>query len=152
MVFTLEGFPYPLIIGRELTICNDTKQNLSDATNQKLDCIAIPFFHPNLPRDKSSIEEETEPLAKADILIDANKWSRQVIGKLSKDINLDSPYSNINSQSKFYLKQELNYAIHLGVGGFIIPSAQENHANYSRIINKVYFLLICNVCSCVSSY
>ena len=137
MVFTFEGFPYPLTIGRELSVCNNIINTLKVASQQQLDCIAIPLFHPNLIRDKSSIEEEIEPLAKADILIEADKWGRHVIGKLSTDVNVDSPYAHINEKSKFYLKQELNYAIHLGVGAFIISSPRENFHNYARIINKV---------------
>ena len=137
MVFTFEGFPYPLTIGRELTVCNDIKNNLKATFHQHIDCIAAPLFHPHLSRDKLSIEEELDPLAKADLLIDADKWTRHVIGKLSTDIHLDSPYSHISDKSKFYLKQELNYAIHLGVGAFIVPFPREKFDNYARLLNKV---------------
>ncbi len=140
MVFTYEGIPFPLIFGREQTICNDLNQNLHDAFKQQIDCIAIPFFHPRLDRDKESIENEIEPLAKADTLVDSEKWMRNIIGKLSRDIDIDTSNPHKNAKSKFYLKQELNYAVHLGAGGFIIPGPSVKSENYARVINKVNFL------------
>lgn len=139
MVFTHEGIPFHLVVGRELTVANELKQNLKTSYQQQTDCILIPLFHPSFTRDKTSIEEEIDPLAKADTLIDSDKWLRNVLGKLSQNIDLDSKYSHISSKSKFYLKQELNYAIHLGVNAFIIPSPMGRFENYARLMNKVNF-------------
>ena len=140
MVFTHPGIPFVLTIGRELTICNNLEQNLEAGFQQQIDCLALPLFHPRSQRNKESMNIETYPLAKADTLIDSDKWMRNIIGKLSQDINLDSQYPHINTKSKFYLKQELNYAIHLGVHAFVIPKATSNCHNYARIINKVSIL------------
>lgn len=137
MVFTQQGVPFALTIARELTICNALEQNLKAAFEQQVDCLILSLFHPQLQRSKQSIDIEGYSLAKADILIDSEKWMRNVIGKLSQDVNLDSPYAHICKKSKFYFKQELIYAIHLGVHAFIIPKASANSHNYARLVNKV---------------
>ena len=137
MVFQHEGLPYSLILGREISVCNNLSKHLEAIYKQNVDCIITPLFHPSFPRDKESIEEETDPLAKADTLIPFDIWMKHVVGLLSQDIDLDSQYEHIRSRSKFYLKQELNYAVHLGIEGLIIPGPTKKSDNYARVINKV---------------
>ena len=137
MVFHHEGLPYPMILGRHLTICNNLSQDLDSIYKQQIDCIFTPLFHPNFPRDKQSIEEEIDPIAKADTLIPSEIWMKHVVGVLSQDIDLDSKYEHVSSTSKFYLKQELKYAAHLGIEGFVVPGPTKKADNYARVLNKV---------------
>ena len=139
MVFVKDGIPYRLYVGKEFTISNNLNSDFKEALKKKLDFIVLPLFHPLLLRDKYSINKRIEPLAKADILIeDSQKWNNSIVSRISADLDLESPFENIRRKSKFLLKQEIKYAIHIGLYALILPSPQESSpTNYSRIINKI---------------
>nr|CAG8442217.1 14819_t:CDS:10 [Entrophospora candida] len=59
-------------------------------------------------------------------------------GKIPEWINLDSSDQNIRINSEIALKQQLSWAIHLGLTAVLIPFPSELLFNYARCLNSIF--------------
>ena len=65
------------------------------------------------------------------------------MGKLSVDIDVDSPDSKIRQQSELMLSQELQYCNHLGLPAIMLSLTGQNHVNLARILHNKIFTNCC---------
>ena len=82
---------------------------------QGCELLVAPLAHPRYRRDHRRPRDE--PATRSDLLLHSGQWGRQVVGKLSPWLQLDSPHAAIRRRSEAAFRQEIAWAAHLGLAG-----------------------------------
>jgi protein arginine N-methyltransferase 5 len=127
-----------LIFGtREYNIRN-IRDTLSSAEELKIDFVVTPLFHPRLRRDvKGTSSSRTGPITRSDRELDSKDWIANVVGEVSEWIDCDNPDPSIQKASEKALKQEFNWASHLGLQALVFPMPCLRSPNYAALIQQL---------------
>lgn len=93
--------------------------------------LAIPLFHPRFQfRNENSI-------TRSDMVLDSRGWTSSVVGVLSKWIDVDSPFDDLQKRSEVAFKQEIAWATHLSVPAIVLGTPKRNCVQLAHLVNQV---------------
>ena len=117
-----------LSVGVELTCVRELPGALDAAVAAGFDFAALPLFHPRGRREGGGggggaphHPPREEPPTRSDLTLDSARWTTSVVGALSPWLALDSSDPGIRRESERALRQELQWASHLGVPAVLAP-------------------------------
>ncbi|GMH32226.1 hypothetical protein BSKO_00060 [Bryopsis sp. KO-2023] len=128
--------------GLEVAFCCDIVGTLEEGTSCGFDFVIAPLVHPRYRRPKhaaSSNSVQTQAFTRSDLLLTSGQWSGQVVGSISPWICPDSTTKSVREDSCFALKQELDWALHLGLQAVVLSgrAVQAGVANTAMIIHQM---------------
>ncbi|KAI8980873.1 PRMT5 arginine-N-methyltransferase-domain-containing protein [Pilobolus umbonatus] len=136
-------------IGLMTTDChNNFDEFFSKACETTYDFVATPISKPSFRQvlnEKNEMDSTAHKLwknrpayNKKDLILSSSDWSEKSIGLLPDWIDLESPSSEIAQCSEIALKQETDWACHIGLQGLIFPTLPKGTvANTARVINRI---------------
>ncbi|KAI8984574.1 PRMT5 arginine-N-methyltransferase-domain-containing protein [Mycotypha africana] len=111
--------------------------------------VVIPISHPTFRRvlnENNSVETQAHEAWKErpmfnikDLVIKSAEWSSRVVGLLPNWIQLESSNSDIKLCSEIALKQEIDWACHIGLPGVLFPTLPKKGSlkNTARVIQRL---------------
>lgn len=124
-----------VVFGQEVGASKDIKHSLEAANIDKFEFLAINAFHPRFNINNGVIRNG--PGTKSDRLLPCNVWIRNVVGIVSKWIDVESDDINLRRVCEDRLTQELNWCLHLGLQAVILPAPKRDISpNYCRLLKS----------------
>lgn len=115
--------------GLEVPFACDIVEALNEASRCGFDFIVAPLVHPRYRRRKNpQFEGATAPFTRSDLLLSSGQWSGRVVGTVSPWINPDSANPTLRDDSAAALRQELDWAYHLGLQAVVLQPSPCHHA------------------------
>ncbi|GBG23841.1 Protein arginine N-methyltransferase 5 [Hondaea fermentalgiana] len=75
--------------------------------------------------------------AGSDLILESSTWNNNVVGELSKWIDLDAADAQLRHASEKALKQELMWASHLSLAAVVAPCPSKSCLNYANAIQRL---------------
>jgi len=75
-------------------------------------------------------------MTRSDMCLPSQDWNTLVVGKISPWLQLDSNYYHTRKNSELALKEELTWAVHLGLPAVMFPLKNGKCINFSRCLNE----------------
>ncbi|XP_060519881.1 protein arginine N-methyltransferase 5 [Cylas formicarius] len=121
------------------------KAALHSAFDYGFHFIVTQITHPNYTRD---LNKPDSPffIGRTDRVLKATEWNRLIVGELTTNIDVDSEIEHVRRVSKNTLKQELGFAIHLGIPAVLLHLCKPDNVHLARIVNSH---LVSNSCFAV---
>ncbi len=143
-----KGIPFSLSVGRDFKSFTNLKAIFQSALKE-YDFVLLPLVHPMQYRtDRIDSLRRVYPLtysgpvfppliSRVDSLLRSADW-QLVVGKTSTNlISCDSPHQNVRRASEYILAQELQLAIHYGLGGVLLPRVGKDCFNFAHVVSQV---------------
>ena len=70
------------------------------------------------------------------MVLNSQTWTRNVVGMISEWIDLDNPSPELRKKSEAIVKQEFQWASHLGLQAVIFPTPAVISPNFNRTIRQ----------------
>ena len=111
--------PAPASIGLDLSSVRDLEESLDAAVHAGFEFAAVPLFHPRHRREGAP--QRDVPATRSDLVLGSSRWTTSLVGKLSPWLQLDAEDSGLRIESERALRQELQWACHLGLPAVLAP-------------------------------
>ncbi|CAD7703043.1 unnamed protein product, partial [Ostreobium quekettii] len=125
--------------GLEVPFACDIVEALNDASQGGFDFVVVPLVHPRYRRPKRVDHSGARAaFTRSDLLLTSGQWAGQVVGATSPWINADSQNAILREDSSAALRQELDWAYHLGLQAVMVQPSfhQQSVANTARVIEQ----------------
>ena len=122
-----------LHVGLQFNCVRDIQTCLDHASYNGHDFIVVPLFH---PRQRREGDANNGLLTRSDMVLKSQTWTGNVVGQISEWIDLDNPSSDIRKQSEAIVKQDFQWASHMGLQAVIFPTPAVVSPNFNRTIRQ----------------
>lgn len=122
MGYQVKTIPYSLHIGNDFKWVPNLQQLIKE-NSALYDYIIVPLIHPRLFRSENSAKAPPWQLIRSDSLeiTGANQTlARNIHGKISPSIDLESPVQHIRDRAEYCFIEELEMAEYLKIDGVVI--------------------------------
>eukprot|EP01135_Chromosphaera_perkinsii_P005578 Nk52_evm3s353 gene=Nk52_evmTU3s353 len=102
--------------------------------------VCVPLAHPKFDCTKTKVEllDESAKIRESELLHACDgAGGLSILGSSSKWLNLDSDNNTLRKNSELVLKEELAWAVYLGLHGVILPTPSQQCCNYGRFLNSI---------------
>ena len=120
-------------VGLQINCVRDLQQSLDQVSYNEHNFLVVPLFHPRNRRDDNSC---SGLLTRSDMVMNAKAWSNSVVGMLSEWIDLDNSSVEIRKKAERIVKQEFQWASHLGLQAVIFPPPAVISPNFNRTVRQ----------------
>lgn len=124
--------------GRDFHCVPDINTALDTACKAGFDFVSLPIVNPRYKRECIQGPARSRPgaLTRSDLCLTSGDWSSLIVGKTSPWLQLDSEVDDIRKNSEQALKEELNYATHLGLPAVLMYLKSKKIMNLARCLNE----------------
>ena len=127
-----------LIFGKREYHVQTIRDTLSSAEELKVDFIVTPLFHPRLRRDLAGTSSSRDgPMTRSDRELNSKDWISNVVGEISGWIDCDNPDAQLQKSSVAAIRQEFEWASHLGLQALIFPMPCLRAPNFAASIQQL---------------
>lgn len=124
-----------LHVGLHFNAVRDIQTCLDHASYNSHDFIVVPLFHPRHRRDSPDCNDRGL-LTRSDMVLNSRTWTSNIIGAISEWIDLDNSSIDVRKKSEMIVKQEFQWASHLGLQAVLFPAPAVTSPNFNRTIRQ----------------
>ncbi|XP_047326833.1 protein arginine N-methyltransferase 1.5-like [Impatiens glandulifera] len=136
-----DSFNISRLCGVETDFMADMPHLFSRHIHEGFDFVLAPLMDPSYRPSLMEISNDRPvvlPFVGSEFLLSPSQWSKQVIGKLSTWIDLDSEGDKLRYNSEITLRQEIAWASHLSLKACVLPTPKRvSCANYARFVKEI---------------
>lgn len=122
-----------LHVGLHFNSVKEIHTCLDHASYNGFDFVAVPLFH---PRQRREADAANGLLTRSDMVVNSKTWTRNVVGIISEWVDLDNPSADIRKKSEAIVKQDFQWASHLGLQAVIFPTPAAISPNFNRTVRQ----------------